>query len=66
MPPPTIVTPSQLSRLIGLPESPAIVDVRIDEDFDEDSRSLPGAVRRDFRAVSEWSPEFAGRPAVIV
>ena len=66
MPPPTIVTPSQLSRLIGLPESPAIVNVRIDEDFDADPRSLPGAVRRDFRKVSEWAPEFAGRPAVIV
>ena len=33
MPSPTEITVQQLSRRIGLPDAPAIVDVRIDEDF---------------------------------
>jgi hypothetical protein len=33
MPSPTEITVSQLSRLIGTPSAPVIIDVRIDEDF---------------------------------
>ena len=36
MPSTTAITVSQLSRLVGLPGAPVIVDVRIDEDFDAD------------------------------
>ena len=32
MPSPTEITVQQLSRLIGLPAAPAIIDVRTDED----------------------------------
>jgi rhodanese-related sulfurtransferase len=42
------------------------VDVRIDEDFDADPRLIPGSVRRDFRHVSSWGLDFAGRPVVVV
>ena len=66
MPPPTTVTPAQLSRLLGLPETPVIVDVRIDEDFAADPRSLPGAVRHDCRTVPEWAREYAGLPTIVV
>ena len=34
MPSPTTITPAQLSRLVGTPDAPVIIDVRIDEDFD--------------------------------
>ena len=46
MPSPTEITVSQLSRLVGLPHSPAIVDLRADEDFASDPRLIPCSQRR--------------------
>ncbi len=67
MPPPTMLTAAQLSRLVGLPDSPAIIDVRTDEDHAADSRLMPGAVRQDFRAIGSWAVRYAGcRHAVVV
>lgn len=63
---PIAITVSQLARLAGLPGAPAIIDVRIDEDFEADSRMLPGSVRRDFKTVSGWAAEFAGRHVAVV
>jgi rhodanese-related sulfurtransferase len=60
------ITVAQLSRLVGLPDAPAIIDVRIDEDVAADPVFLPGSVRRDYRAVSEWGAEFAGQRRVVV
>ena len=44
---PTEITASQLARLIGLPTSPSIIDVRDDDDFAGDPRYIPGSYRRD-------------------
>ena len=66
MPSTTAITVSQLSRLVGLPGAPVIIDVRIDEDFDADPRLLPASVRRDFKTVSIWASEFAGRQVSVV
>jgi rhodanese-related sulfurtransferase len=66
MPSNTEITTSQLSRLVGLPTAPAIVDVRTSEDFDADPRLLPAARRLDHHAVSSWAKEYAGRNTVIV
>ena len=49
MPSTTEITVTQLSRLVGLPTAPAIVDVRLDEDAAADMRLLPGARRRPFQ-----------------
>ncbi|WP_426034074.1 chromate resistance protein ChrB domain-containing protein [Cypionkella sp. TWP1-2-1b2] len=43
MPGPNMITPAQLMRLIGLPDAPAIVDVRIAEDLAADPRLIPGS-----------------------
>ena len=43
------ISPDKLARLIGTPKSPALIDVRIDEDFNADPRLVPGSVRRDYR-----------------
>lgn len=40
------ISPDKLSRLIGTAAAPALIDVRIDEDFSADPRLIPGAVRR--------------------
>ena len=61
MPSPTEITTAQLSRLIGLPGAPAMVDVRIDEDYAADPRLLPGARRRDFRTAATWIGDYAGQ-----
>ena len=66
MPSNTEITAQQLSRLVGLPTVPTIIDVRVPEDFDADRRVLPAAQRRDFATVSNWAPEFAGRRVVVV
>jgi rhodanese-related sulfurtransferase len=56
----------KLARLIGRPDCPTLIDVQIDDDFAADPRLIPGAVRRPFKAVSEWAPQFAGRPAIVI
>lgn len=65
MPSPTEITVAQLSRRIGLPDSPAVIDVRTDEDFTADPRLIPGARRRDFRAIAEWAELYAGRQVIV-
>ena len=63
MPATTLITTQQFSRLIGLPNTPAIVDVRIDEDYRADSRLVPGSLRRDYRAIASWAKDYAGKSA---
>jgi rhodanese-related sulfurtransferase len=66
MPSTTLITTSQLSRLIGLPQSPAIVDVRTDDDYRVDPRLLPGSLRRDYRAVTQWASDYRDRSVVVL
>src|SRR5262245_1331543 len=66
MPSTTVITISQLSRLVGLPQAPAIIDVRTDEDYRADPRLLPGSRRRDYRTISDWAAEYQGKAAVVI
>jgi rhodanese-related sulfurtransferase len=66
MPSNTEITVSQLSRLIGLPDTPVLLDVRKDEDYERDPRLLPASRRQSFSAVSAWSHEFRGRSAIVI
>ena len=63
---PTSISVQKLSRLVGTPKCPAIIDVRTDEDFAAHPRFIPGSARRSFASAATWAPEFAGRPAVAV
>jgi rhodanese-related sulfurtransferase len=63
---PTLITTSQLSRLVALPQAPAIVDVRTDDDSRADPRLLPSSIRRDYRTISQWAPEYRGKSVVVV
>jgi rhodanese-related sulfurtransferase len=60
------ITVAQLSRLVGTPEAPAVVDVRPADHHAEDPRLIPCAVRRDFRTVGDWAGEYSGRRVVLV
>ena len=66
MPSPTQITVAQLSRLIGTPKAPLLVDVCIDEDFSDDPRLVPGSRRHPFRAIAELVPQLAGRKVVVI
>jgi rhodanese-related sulfurtransferase len=63
---PDTINVAQLARLIGTPDTPVIVDVRIDTDHASDSRMLPASIRRDYHAVSSWADEYAGQFVVVI
>lgn len=60
------ISAAKLSRLVGTPKSPAIIDVRTEADFAADPRVIPCAIRRTFNVVSSWAKLFAGREVVVV
>ena len=68
MPSPNTISADKLARLLGRPDSPSLLDVRTDEDFDADPRLVPASVRRPWNEVPAWGPAFAGtgRSAVII
>jgi len=59
------LSPESLYAELGLPGAPAVVDVRNEEDCRAQARIVPGAVRRDPRAIDTWAP-LLRRSASIV
>jgi rhodanese-related sulfurtransferase len=62
----TSISPDKLVRLIGTANTPALIDVRTDDDFAADPRLIPGAVRRNHQEAAGWGEEFFGRSAIVV
>ena len=60
------IAPDKLARLIGTPKCPAIIDVRLDEDFEADPFVVPGTIRLSHTNVTDWARHFADRSVVIV
>jgi rhodanese-related sulfurtransferase len=56
----------KLTRLIGTPACPSLIDVQTDEDFAAAPRLVPGAVRRPWKGAGDWAGEFAGQPAIVI
>jgi rhodanese-related sulfurtransferase len=63
---PTEITLSKLARLIGTPAAPAIVDVRVLDDYLLDQRIVPTSARRQHLSVSDWCQYYKGRFVVVV
>ncbi len=63
---PTQISVSQLSRLIGLPDSPVIIDICIDEDFELDPRLIPTAFRHPFRDIADLALSLKGKRVVVI
>jgi rhodanese-related sulfurtransferase len=59
------ISASTLARLVGTPESPVLLDVRIDEDFDDDPKLIPGAFRHSFLDVASLADDLRGKPVVV-
>ncbi|MFC7738974.1 chromate resistance protein ChrB domain-containing protein [Roseomonas sp. GCM10028921] len=66
MPAPDTITAIQLSRLIGLPDAPVVLDVRIGQDHSTDPRLIPTSVLRNAASTPEWASEFVGRSVVVI
>ncbi len=60
------ISPAQLMRLIGTPQCPVIVDVCIDDDFNDDPHLIPTAFRHPHTDVEGLSTRLNGRDAVII
>jgi rhodanese-related sulfurtransferase len=62
---PTQITPAQLARLVGTPDCPVLVDLCIDEDFDENPRLIPGAIRHDFPDMDGLADRLQGAKPIV-
>lgn len=62
----TSISSDKLSRLIGTANAPALIDVRIDEDFAADPRLIPGAMRRSHHNIQDWTAGLAGQAVVVI
>jgi rhodanese-related sulfurtransferase len=65
MPHPSQITVAQLSRLIGLPGTPGLVDVRSVDEFESDSRLIPTASLRSFAETRDWASRYVGQSVVV-
>jgi rhodanese-related sulfurtransferase len=65
MPSPTEITAAQLSRIIGLPSAPHLVDVRTEEEFRADPRVIPSAQHQDHRDRSSWAKKYVDHPVIV-
>ena len=43
------ILPINLSRLVGTHDCPALIDLRIDQDFAEAPTLIPGSIRHNFK-----------------
>ncbi len=66
MPSPSEITVPQLSRLIGTPECPVLIDVCIDEDFEADSNFIPTSFRHPFTDIAALVPSLPSKRVVLV
>jgi rhodanese-related sulfurtransferase len=65
MPSPTEISVAQLSRIIGLPDAPMLVDVRSSDDGGSDRYVLPTARHMTSHAVATWAHNFSGRRVIV-
>jgi len=66
MPDLNMISPAQLMRLLGTPDAPVIVDVRIDADVEDAPHRIPTAIKHAHTALPALADRLAGRPSVIV
>jgi rhodanese-related sulfurtransferase len=65
MPSPSEITVPQLSRIIGLPNAPLLIDVRANDEFRADPRVIPTARRHDHREISGWAGQYLDRSVIV-
>ncbi|NVO55166.1 chromate resistance protein [Rhodobacteraceae bacterium B1Z28] len=63
---PNSISPRQLSRLIGTPQAPTLVDVCLDPDFDTDPFLIPGSIRHSATDIPGLIQRVSGGSSVII
>ncbi|MEL6294799.1 MAG: chromate resistance protein ChrB domain-containing protein [Pseudomonadota bacterium] len=58
--------PHQLMRMVGTPDAPQVVDIRIDRDFAEDPSLMPGSFRHLHTGIPGLLDRLASRAGVVV
>jgi rhodanese-related sulfurtransferase len=66
MPSNITISAEKLSRLVGTPNCPTLIDVRPDDEWAAIPLLIPGALRRPHGDPSAWAAELIGRPAVVI
>ncbi len=66
MPGPTQITPAQLMRLVGTPDAPRIIDVRIPDDFAAHPHLIPAATRHAHGDIAGLAASLTGLRVVVV
>jgi len=56
------ITPTQLNLLLGTPDAPIIIDLRFDEDFDDDPRLIPTAFRHSHKDLAALEQKLSAHP----
>lgn len=59
------ITAQQLSRIIGLPGAPRLIDVRPDAVRGRDARRVPTALSIEARNIGSWSGRYSPRKVVV-
>lgn len=59
------ISVSTLARLIGTPDCPVLLDVRIDEDFTDSPQLIPGARRYPFDKITEIADSLKDQAVVL-
>ncbi|MGV1760926.1 chromate resistance protein ChrB domain-containing protein [Rhizobium sp. A22-96] len=59
------ITPDKLSRIIGTPNAPVMIDVRTNDDFERDPRVVPGSIRRSHAEVAAWADEIPSAAIIV-
>ena len=66
MPSPSTISIDKLARLIGTPNCPALIDVRLDDDFAADPRLIPGSIRRPYDQVRDWGGSLQDPASIVI
>jgi rhodanese-related sulfurtransferase len=60
------ISPEKLTRLIGTPKCPVLIDVCTDEDFAVNPFMLPSSRHRPYEKVADWAREYAGQSVIVI
>ncbi|MEH6526772.1 MAG: sulfurtransferase/chromate resistance protein [Sneathiella sp.] len=61
----TLISVEKLWSLIGTPNCPRLIDARIDEDYNNDPRMIPTAMRRSGFEAMNWGADYGNVPVII-
>lgn len=66
MPGPTQISAAQLARLIGTPDAPTVIDVRIPDDFAAHPHMIPTSTRHPHNDIDNFAKTPIGQRVVVV